>query len=273
MRGASAEFKEWVLSESGYTQGAEYKRKSRVCPTDVDVTVSRDGNKKTKKAVVLDQKQIVFYSEKYAKRCKAKREQTLNKAVDLIANPSKYKKASAYGAMGYIKNLRFDKSTGEVIDTKEARYLDMDKIREEEKYDGYYAIITSELSKPDDEIIEAYHGLWRIEESFKITKSTLDARPVYLQNQDHINAHFLICFLALLIGRLVEIRLGNKYNVEKIVNTLRQVECSHIERNLYLFDFANEITDAINTAFDADIGRKIMTLNEIRKKLASAKKS
>ena len=157
--------------------------------------------------------------------------------------------------------------------TKEARCLDFEKIREEEKYDGYYAIVTSELDKPDDKIIETYHGLWRIEESFKITKSTLDARPVFLQNQNHINAHFLICFVALLISRLVEIRLGNKYNVDKIIDTLRNVECSHIEQNYFLFDFANEITDDINSAFNTNIGKKIMTLGEIKENLALVKKS
>ena len=74
------------------------------------------GNRKTKKTVVIDQKHIVFYSEKYAKRSKIKREQTLAKASDLIANPSKYKRASAYGAAGYVKNIKFDKATGEIID-------------------------------------------------------------------------------------------------------------------------------------------------------------
>ena len=273
VRGASAKFKEWVLKENDYKTGNSYRRKSDVFPTKIEVTVSQTGNKKTKKTVVLDQKYVVIYSEKYAKRCKIKREQMLAKAADLIANPSKYKRASAYGAAGYVKNIKFDKATGEIIDTKETRYLDMEKIREEEKYDGYYAIVTSELDKPDDEIIEAYHGLWRIEESFKITKSTLDARPVFLQNKNHINAHFLICFIALLISRLVEIRLGNKYNAEKIIDTLRQVECSHIEQNYYLFDFANETTDDINVVFDVGMGKKIMTLGEIKKNLGLVKKS
>jgi len=86
---------------------------------------------------------------------------------------------------------------------------------------GIYAIVTSELDEPDDRIIEIYRGLWRIEESFKITKSNLSARPVFLTRKDHINAHFLICFISLILARIVEIRLKNKYSIEKILNSLR----------------------------------------------------
>jgi len=273
VRGASEEFKQWILSETDYKEGKEYKRKSRILPTKIEVTVARQGKKKIKKTVVLDQKHIVLYSEQYAKRSRIKRQQLLEKAVDLIENPSKYRKATSYGAASYIKNIKFDKTTGEVIESAENIFLDLEKIKEEAKYDGYYAIITSELDEPDDNIIEAYHGLWKIEESFKITKSTLDAQPIFLQTRNHINAHFLICFLALLIIRLVEIRLGNKYNASKIIETLRQVECSHITENHYLFNFANELTDDINTTFNTQIGKKTMTLGEIKKNLGLAKKS
>jgi transposase len=270
VRGASEEFKKWVLKQSDYDEGKEYRRKSITRPTEICVTVKKQGKNKTTKKVVLDQKHIVLYSEKYAKRSKIKREQLLAKAVDLIKNPSRYKKATDYGAAAYVKDIKFNKETGEIIG--ESLSLDLAKIREEEKFDGYYAIVTSELSMPDDDIIEAYHGLWKIEESFKITKSTLDARPIFLQNQNHINAHFLICFIALLMSRLVEIRLGNKYHVEKIIDTLRQVECSHISESYYVFDFTNDITDDVNAAFNTDIGKKIMTLGEIKKNLGLAKK-
>ncbi len=141
----------------------------------------------------------------------------LTKAADLIANPTKYNKSTSYGAAGYAKNLVFDKETGEVKETSQIRFIDTEKIQEEEKYDGYYAIVTSEVDKTDSNIINAYRGLWKIEESFKITKSTLGARPVYLSLDAHINAHFLICFIALTIARLTEMRLDNKYPFSKIV--------------------------------------------------------
>lgn len=160
-----------------------------------------------------------------------------------------------------------------MLNTEKKLYLDQEKIKQDEQLDGYYAIITSELDESDDNIIEMYRGLWKIEESFKITKSNLDARPIYLSRKDHINAHFLICFIALVIARIVEIRLNNKYTIEKILKTLRKVSCSHMDANHYLFDYANEVTDDINDVFNLNIGQKVMTLGEIKKNFGMVKKS
>jgi transposase len=220
----------------------------------------------------VDQKQVVYYSSKYARRSKKKREELLAKAASLIANPSKYTRSTSYGAASYVANIEFDKETGEIQENGKMLFLDEEKIKQEEELDGYYAIITSELDEPDKRIIEIYQGLWKIEESFKVTKSTLDARPVYLSREDHINAHFFICFLALVIARILEIKLNNKYTIDKILGSLRSVSCSHIDSNHYLFDYADEVTDDINEVFDLDIGRKIMTLGEIKKVFAQAKK-
>jgi len=237
----------------------------------VTVGTYKNGKKKKKK-VLIDQKQVIFYSHKYAERARRQREAVIAKAVDLIKNPSKYQKATSYGAANYVANIEFDKVAGEVLDTGKKLFLDEEKIKQDELLDGYYAIVTSELDESDDRIIELYRDLWRIEESFKITKSNLDARPVYLTRKDHINAHFLICFIALIIARIVELRLGNKYSIEKILNTLRLVSCSHIDANHYLFDYADEVTDDINDVFGLNIGKKVMTLGEIKKVLASVKK-
>ena len=96
------------------------------------------------------------------------------------------------GASKYVKHLVFDKNTGEIIEAKSQLSLDEEKIAEEEKLDGYYMIVSSEFDKTPDEIIDIYRGLWRIEETFKVTKSELDARPVYVSRKEHIEAHFLI---------------------------------------------------------------------------------
>jgi transposase len=274
VRNASKDFKSFVLKDEGYTwMGKDYKRKSRVVPTEINVTVGKYKNgKNKKKKVQIDQKQVVFYSHKYAERSRKQREAVIAKAVDLIANPSKYQKATSHGAAAYVANIGFDKDTGEILNTGKRLFLDEEKIKQDEQLDGYYAIVTSELDESDDRIIEIYRGLWRIEESFKITKSNLSARPVYLTRRDHINAHFLICFIALIIARIVELRLNNKYSVEKILNTLRQVSCSHMDANHYLFNYADQVTDDINDVFGLNIGKKVMTLGEIKKILGRVKK-
>lgn len=274
IRNSSEEFKSFALNEDGYTQiGDDYKRKSRIIPTEISITVGKykNGKKKTKK-IQIDQKQVVFYSKKYAVRAKKQRESVIAKAYDLIANPSKYEKSSTYGAASYVGNIEFDKETGEIIKVGKKLYLDEEKIKQDEMLDGYYAIVSSELNESDDTIIEMYRGLWKIEESFKVTKSNLKARPVYLTRKDHINAHFLICFISLVIARIVEIRLKNKYSIEKILKTLREVTCSHMDSNHYLFNFANSVTDDINDEFKVDIGKKVMSFGEIKKNFGMVKK-
>lgn len=275
IRGASAELKSYVLEEKGYIWlGKDYKRKSRVIPAYINITVGKYKNgKNKKKKIKIDQKQVIFYSHKYAKRAKKKREAVVEKALDLIANPSKYQKTTSHGAAGYVSNIEFDKKTGEVlVDTGKVMFLNEEKIKLDEQLDGYYAIVTSELDESDDNIIEIYRDLWKIEESFKITKSNLDARPIYLTRRDHINAHFFICFIALVIVRIVEIRLEKKHSISKILSSLRSVSCSHMDANHYLFDYADEVTDDINNKFNLNIGQKVMTLGEIKKLFGKAKK-
>ena len=161
----------------------------------------------------------------------------------------------------------------ESINIEETLILDTQKIEEEEKFDGYYAIVTSELDDADEQIVEMYRGLWHIEESFKVTKSVLESRPIYLSTYEHINAHFLICFISLLIGRIVEMRLNVKYSIARITETLRKVACSHLDQNVWLFDYADEVTDEMNAVFDTNIGKKVMTFQEIKKSLGQAKRS
>jgi len=269
VRGASEEMKAYILSEKDYKPiGDEYKRKSRIIPVEIQYHTAP--NKKAK--MTLDQKQVVFYSEKYATRAKRKRAEVLHKAADLIANPSKYKRTTAQGAAGYISGLSFDKKTGEILTTGQALVLNEEKIREEEAMDGYYAIVTSELDESDDRIIDMYRGLWRIEESFKITKSVVEARPVFVYKPEHINAHFLVCFIALTLARLVELKLSGTYSVSRIIESLRQVSCSHLDANHYLFDYADDVTDALNQLFDVGFGKKILSLGQIKKYFAQTKK-
>lgn len=269
VRRANKELKDYVLKEDGYTwYGDEYKRKSRLYPREIEVT---ENGKKTKKRI--DEKQVIFYSKDYDKRAKAEREPALQKARELIKEPSKFNRSTSYGAAKYIKNLNFDKETGEIINTKGILSFDEKKLKEEEMLDGYYAIVTSEFNESDDRIIDIYRGLWRIEESFKITKSDLESRPVYLSREDRIQAHFLICFIALVIARILQHRVGNRYSVSKILESLGNVCCSHVQENCYLFDYRDEVTDAIGEALNIDFNKKFMQLGEIKKILGDVKKS
>ncbi len=100
---------------------------------------------------------MAYYSEKYAKKQKADREVMIQRAKDLIKHPKKYDKVTSAGSAAYVLNISFSKDTGEIVDGK-ALELDLEKIKEEEKYDGYYSIVTSELKMPDMEMREIYRG-------------------------------------------------------------------------------------------------------------------
>lgn len=270
VRGGNKELKDYVLSESGYRQiGDGYKVKSRLYPREIAVSNSKGGRTKVR----IDEKQVVFYSADYDRKAKADREGAIMKARDLVKNPSKYNKATSYGAAKYVKNLVFDPKTGEILTTKQRPVFDEEKLREEEKFDGYYAIVTSEWKMSDEEIIEIYRGLWRIEEAFKVTKSDLEARPVYLSRNDHIQAHFLICFVALVIARLLALLLGNKYSITRIVESLNKASGSRLEENWYVFDYADEITSAITEILGVDLSRKYLRLGDIKKILGATKKT
>lgn len=270
VRGGSKELKDYVLNGSGYRQiGDDYKIKSRLYPREIAVSNAKGGRSKVR----IDEKQVVFYSADYDRKAKADREAVLMKAQDLVKNPSKYNRAISYGAAKYVKNLVFEPKTGEIITAKQKPVFDAEKLREEEKFDGYYAIVTSEWQKSDAEIVDIYRGLWRIEEAFKVTKSDLEARPVYLSRHDHIQAHFLICFVALVIARLLAQRLGNKYSITRLVESLNRSAGSRLEENWYLFDHADEITKAITAMLGVDLSRKYLKLGEIKKILGDTKKS
>lgn len=269
IRGADQKFKNYVLDQSDYVSSSEdFKIKSRLYPREITVT-SRNG-KKIKKTV--HEKQVVFYSEKFALKARADRAPALEKAKNLIHNPSQYNRATSYGAAKYVKNLTFDSKTGEILEDANHLLLDEEKLRKEEELDGYYAIITSEYKESDERIIEMYRGLWKIEESFKITKSDFESRPVFLSTQEHIEAHFLTCFVSLVIARLLEHRLEGKYSVTALLESLRKASCSHIQENYYLFDHYDEILADIGQAFGIDFGNKCMSLGEIKKILGEVKK-
>lgn len=269
VRGADKELRKYVLDENGYQWlGEEYKRKSRLYPRIIQVTTA-DG-KKLKKTV--HEKQVVFYSEKYAIRARAERAIAIAKAQDLIANPGSYTRATSYGAAKYVKNINFDGQTGEILSPKQLLELDIERMREEEALDGYYVIVSSEHKESDDKIIDMYRGLWRIEESFRVTKSDLEARPVFVSTKDHIEAHFLICFVSLVIARILEIKTNHKYSITRLLESLGKAECSHIQENLYLFDFYDEILKDIGKTMSIDYSHKILSLGEIKKYLGMTKK-
>lgn len=239
---------------------AIFKHKSRLYAKKVQI---KKDNKRNVTYQIY-QKQMIYYSQKYADRQKHQREIAIEKAKDLINNPGKYTQATSYGCTKYINNINFNDETGEVKEGLDLS-LKLEKIEEEEKYDGYYSIVTSEKNLSDKEIRDIYKGLWRIEESFKITKSELKTRPVYVWTQESIEAHFLSCFVSLLVIRLLEQKLNRKYSNEYVIESLRKYDSTKIEHDIYLQSFRNDVIKDFEQIFNIDLSRKYLTLSEIKK--------
>jgi hypothetical protein len=276
IRKGAEHFKKYVLEQSGYVGrdgkpligDYDFKVKSRIDVRDIWVTMSDDSKKK----ILIDEKQVVFWSRKYALKAQAERDECIKKAYDIIAAPKKYNKDTAHGGASYIKNIVFDKKTGEIIEEPgKALFFDSEKAAEDAKYDGYYCIITSELDMADQRVIEIYRGLSDIEDNFKVTKSNMDIQPVYLSREERIDAHILTCFISLIILRLIQKKTDFRFTPEKIINALNNIGCSLEYDNLYLFDCRNIIIDAIGEALSIDFSKRRLTLSQIKNILASVK--
>lgn len=276
VRGADQEFKEWVLKEDYITDniidddGNEIKfiHKSRIYPKKMYVTrddlgLTENGNKR-RQAVTVDQKQMVYYSQKYADKQRRDRQMVIDKAKDLINNPGNYTRATSYGAAGYVNNIKFDKKTGAISDGCELS-LNQEKIDEDAKYDGYYSIVTSEEHLSDIELRNIYRGLAKIEETFKITKSEFNARPINVRLEDHIDAHFLICFISLVIIRLLQSEINNKYTIKNILEKIKNFKCTHETGNIYkLIGYKPEI-QFLNRKLELNMDKKYDTRENIKK--------
>ena len=123
----------------------------------------------------------------------------------------------------------------------------------------------------DSEIIEKYKGLWKIEETFKITKTQLQTRPTYVWSEGAIEGHFLTCFLSLLILRILELETNGNYSIEKIIESLNKSNVDHLKMNYYKAVFYNEVLQCIGDNLGINLKQKYLTLEDIKKMISDTK--
>lgn len=218
-------YREMVLDPEGYVGSSEYKYKLFEEEYECKTTA--------KKKIVRKRKVLIYWSQEESDYAKKKRGEKVERAEKQLRN-------NAYGishrADEYVTTENIIRSTGEVSDQAVQR-LDYAKIMEEEQLDGYFCILTSELEYTAQKIREVYHGLWRIEESFRITKSDLQTRPIFVRTKKHIEAHFVICYTALLIARLMQYHMGEQaISVDRIKEALNACTCVSPDGNAVLLD-------------------------------------
>lgn len=217
----------------------------------------------------LEQRLIVSYSPKYAEYQRSVRNRQIERAQNLINNTTKISKNRQDDPKRFIKSASVT-NDGEIA-SKKVFSLNTTAIEKEEEFDGFYAVCTT-LEDDISEIIKINKRRWEIEESFRILKTDFKARPVYLKRDDRIKAHFTTCFLSLLIYRILEHTLNEKYTNEKIISTLREMNLAYESEEGYIPLYTrNDITDDLHEKYEFRTDYEITTENKMKKILKNIK--
>ena len=271
--------KDWILEENGYIKKSDtFKYKSRIIRKKVK---DSEGNTRT-----ITEKVVVYWSKKFYEKEIHENQSFIEFLRKLKETPANFRVSATQikNLKKYFKKELVNVETGEAIDSTKLRAL-IDENAEDEfcKYFGYYQIVTSELEVEDIEVIDKYHQLTQIENQFRIMKGSLETRPIYVRNRDHIEAHLLICMIALVVLRLIQKRIidysgikdieknwATGLNDERIVDALRKWTVEDMDGNLFRMNNVNN-TDLqkILNAFQVKIPEKFFT----RQELKSLKKS
>ncbi len=255
------EVKEWALNPQGF------KRVYDNTPVDITKLPAddkglyyKDEPYTTKK---LHQRLIVTYSPKYALYQKSIRDKQVERAQKMLdSGNTKKSRKNPNDPARFIGKMAVTKE-GEAADIQ--HYLDENKISEEARYDGLYAVCTDLLDDEVGDILKVSEGRWQIEECFRIMKTDFSARPVYLQDENRIKAHFLICFLALTIYRFLEKKLKYKYTCEELLDTLKAMNFAEIQEQGFIPLYKRKmITDALHDACGFRTDFQFITKSKMR---------
>ena len=266
------------------------------------------GNRRSVKGV--GHHQIIYWSAKYADRAKLDRQAAVEKALAASHSHSKDVVDNNHGKNKYLSTQVFDKDTNQRIEHYDAKIVfDFGKLGEDESLDGFYVIETNvtglresvdatghatgeseesfvgksrwlkhegmlqlnRIVTPRD-IIDMYHGLWKIEQTFRVTKSELQARPVYVAREDRIGSHFLTCFISLLIIRILEHELDHQYSTEEIIESLKKANVAELNSTTFMTLYYDLVLRDLYETKGIEFGQNLYTRSQIRSMLAKTKK-
>ena len=258
IRGTGKAFINQVLEEEGYEYNKSRTFKVKSFLRDQFV---KDESGET---VELNEKVVCFWSKDYDDREKHKREDLEKKLNTYLNDPSKYNASNRFGLKKYLTLTHVNEETGVIEKIKPHLEFDQKKYAQDQELDGYYVIISSEVGLSNDAIIEKYRGLWKIEESFKVLKSDLEGRPVFVKRNDRVEGHFLICYMALLLSRILELRLEHKHSVRRIQKSLKGATCRSIHKGIYSLAEQDEVFHDIEANFGVTLDQDFARLEQLR---------
>lgn len=262
--------KEWALDPKGWSLGSSEKTYD-ISKIDEEVHMNSVFHKERWiKENDLEQRLIISYSPKYKYYQRQIRSRQVERAAKIVEKGLNAKTRNPNSPSRFIEELQLTMD-GEVAE-KISRSLNVEKIKEESKYDGFTAVCTN-LEDDILDILKVNRRRWEIEESFRIMKSEFKARPVYLRKDERISAHFLTCFLALLVYRMLEHKLDEKYTVSELTQTLRRMTFFHMSGVGYLPGYTRtEITDALHEKFGFRTDSEVITEKNMKKNIRNSKK-
>ena len=267
--------RQWIMMQEDYiAKGNSFKFKSRI--------VTRRVKDENGVVMELKEKVIVYWSERFYMREYNEHKSFLDFLERLRQNPASFRITAIQSnkLKKFFKREFVHKDTGEIIESgKLLGMLDEEKIEELTAFMGYYQIVTSEIDMPDEDVIEAYHGLTQIEDQFREMKGTLNTRPVYVSTKEHIQAHLLVCLIALTMLRLIQKKIISSSQIEKsgctwsygmsgrrVQTALQKWQIDKLPGDIYRF---NNTTDddlkRILSAFSINIMPKLYTRGDLRK--------
>lgn len=258
----SNEYKELALNRKGFRRLSDHKLVDldRLTDDDYDQLFYKEEPYSSKK---LEQRLLITYSPKYAAYQKEIRSKQIARAESMLkAGHHKKNRKNPNDPARFIHTAAVTKD-GEIADFLYS--LDEQKIEEEARYDGLYTVCTDLFDDEPESILRVSEGRWQIESCFRIMKTDFEARPVYLHRDERIKAHFLICFLSLLIYRLLEQQLKKKYTCEEILNTLRNFEFADIEGQGFMPLYERtKLTDLLHESCRFDTDFQFISKNKMR---------
>ena len=277
IRKTKAAERKWITEPEGYIQqSTSFRYKSRI--------ISRKVKDEYGSLREIQEKVIVYWSEKFYKREYCEHKSFLEFIEKLRINPAGFRVTATQSRTlkKYFRKEFVNKDTGEIVSAKDLLgCLDEEKLEELTAYMGYYQIVSSELDMEPLEIIDSYHGLTQIEDQFREMKGTLDARPVYVSTREHIQAHLLLCMMALTILRMIQKKIaavpggksGDKDRLwsygmsgRRVQKALQRWRIEKLPGEYYRFCNTNDDDlKKLLEAFGIDITPKLYTRGELRK--------
>jgi transposase len=249
IRARGTELANIVLDQEDYewNEGGTFKSKS----VERDRIVKRaDGSVRT-----ITEHLLCFWSKEEENYQRAKRGLLDERIEKFIENPSLLNASNSFGIKKYFKKVIVDKKTGEVLKAKATYEFNQEKYDRDLALDGYYCIVTNDLSLEPLDIIHHYHQLSKIEESFKVIKTDLEGRPIYVWTDSHIDGHFLTCYLALTILRLLQLRLEMKRTIPQIIDALKDAKMIELEDGIYKMNKNQEVFHELSNTYDLIIDK------------------